>query len=235
MTLDVNGSGSFTSTTAYPGVYGYSTNGGGVSGGSANNIGVFGTSDNSWGVYGLSYSGNSAGVYGLNTQIGGYGVIGQSSYGIGVRGESSFGTAIYANGSAGGTTNWNGASDIRYKTNVRTLYNALDTILALRGVNFDWKRSDFPDKNFPEGRQVGFIAQEIEKFLPEVVSTDGNGYKSVAYASVVPILVEAVKTLKKHNDATKQENARKDARISELEAKLNALAEAVHQLQNDRK
>jgi trimeric autotransporter adhesin len=119
------------------------------------------------------------------------------------------------------------SSDARWKTNITTLQNPLDLVLGLRGVTFDWKR-DTPGMNFMAGKQVGFIAQEVEKVLPELVSTDIKGYKAVAYANVVPVLVEAVKTLKKNNDAVHAENA-------ELKARLTALETAVRELQNQRK
>jgi hypothetical protein len=78
--------------------------------------------------------------------------------------------------------------------------------------------------NFTDGRQIGFIAQEVEKILPELVTTDANGYKSVAYANVVPVLVEAVKSLKTQNDrevhALKTENAELKAALSALAARI---------------
>src|SRR5262249_61483092 len=109
------------------------------------------------------------------------------------------------------------------KTNVVTFADALDAVLKLRGVTFDWDRKQWADRGFAEGKQIGFIAQEVEQVLPELVNTDANGYKSVAYANVVPVLVEAVKTLKQDNDATKKENA-------ELKARLEALEVAVQRL-----
>ena len=52
-------------------------------------------------------------------------------------------------------------------------------------------------------RQVGFLAQEVETVLRELVATNAQGYKSVAYQNVVSVLVEAVKTLKRDNDSKK--------------------------------
>jgi hypothetical protein len=115
-------------------------------------------------------------------------------------------------------------SDARYKTNIATFDNALNTILNLRGVAFDWKRNDFKEMEFTEGRQIGFIAQEVEKVLPELVTTDSNHYKSVAYANVVPVLVEAMKQQHKQFETVKAENAR-------LQEQLAALTEAVQELQ----
>ena len=47
-----------------------------------------------------------------------------------------------------------------------------------------------------EGNDVGVIAQEIEKVLPEVVETRDNGYKAVKYDKIVPLLIESIKDLK---------------------------------------
>jgi hypothetical protein len=71
----------------------------------------------------------------------------------------------------------------------------LQKVLQLRGVNFDWKTTEFPTRSFSENRSLGFIAQEVEKVLPEVVQTEKNteGYKSVQYDKVVALLVEAIK------------------------------------------
>lgn len=85
------------------------------------------------------------------------------------------------------------ASDARYKINVQTFGNALDAILRLRGVTFNWK----PEHRNNQNLQIGFIAQEVEAVLPELVSTDENGYKSVSYSNAVPVLVEAIKEQQK--------------------------------------
>jgi hypothetical protein len=88
-------------------------------------------------------------------------------------------------------------SDARYKQNIATVENALETILNLRGVSFDWNREAWQEKQFPAGRQIGFLAQEVEQILPEIVHTDGKGYKGVNYANLVPVLVEAMKQQQK--------------------------------------
>ena len=89
-------------------------------------------------------------------------------------------------------------SDERLKENVETIDNALDKVSKLRGVYFDMKAR-------PGVRKVGLIAQEVEEVLPEVVSTDSEGdkIKSVAYANVVGLLVEAIKELKDEVDHLK--------------------------------
>ena len=100
-----------------------------------------------------------------------------------------------------------GSSDARFKTNVTPIVNPLQKVLALRGVNFDWKTTEFPARSFSENRSLGFIAQEVEKVLPEVVQTEKNaeGYKSVQYDKIVALLVEAIKDQQKQIDSLKAE------------------------------
>jgi hypothetical protein len=79
-------------------------------------------------------------------------------------------------------------SDERKKTNIEPIPNALEKVLQLRGVTFD--KIDGDDR-----RHAGVIAQEVEKVLPEVVYTDKDGMKSVAYGNVIGLLIEAIKEL----------------------------------------
>ena len=83
------------------------------------------------------------------------------------------------------------SSDERLKENVKPIENALDKVSNIRGVEFDW----IVDKKIHanKGHDVGVIAQEIEKVLPEVVETRDNGYKAVKYEKIVSLLIEAVK------------------------------------------
>jgi hypothetical protein len=83
---------------------------------------------------------------------------------------------------------FNSTSDIKLKTNIKTLTNSLDKVLQMRGVEFD--RIDIEGKH-----QIGFIAQEIEKIVPELVS-ENQGTKSVAYGNITALLIEAIKELK---------------------------------------
>ena len=97
------------------------------------------------------------------------------------------------NGTAGGTSAYTVSSDIRFKKNITPVVNALNTISSLQGVHYEFDQAAFPDKKFESGRQLGFIAQQIEQFVPEVVRTDRLGYKSVQYSQLVPLLAEGIK------------------------------------------
>ena len=84
-------------------------------------------------------------------------------------------------------------SDKRYKTDFQTIANPLEKIQQLNGLYYNWKQSEFPDKQFTDERQLGVIAQEVEVFFPEIVMTDDEGYKSVDYSKLTPVLLEAIK------------------------------------------
>lgn len=91
------------------------------------------------------------------------------------------------------------SSDIRLKENFEPMSNALDLVTQLNGFYYTWKKDAGTDKP----RKLGFIAQEVEKVIPELVKTDSEGMKSVDYVSVVPVLVEAIKHQQKQIDELK--------------------------------
>ena len=85
-------------------------------------------------------------------------------------------------------------SDRRYKRDVVPVSSTLDRVLKLEGVYYQWKRDEFPEMNFPDGQQIGLIAQDVERLFPEVVGTTKDEYKTLEYAQLVPVLIEAIKT-----------------------------------------
>ena len=91
-------------------------------------------------------------------------------------------------------------SDIRYKQNITELNNSLANVLKIKGVNYFWRVDEFPQNKFNKEQQIGFIAQDIEKIYPEIVFTDKDGYKSVDYSRLTPVLVEAIKEQNKQNE-----------------------------------
>ena len=84
-------------------------------------------------------------------------------------------------------------SDVRLKKDIAPLLNALDKVLALRGVRYQWKQEGAQRIANSEASQIGFIGQEMEIVCPELVATDAEGYKSLNYSRMTPILVEAIK------------------------------------------
>ena len=86
-------------------------------------------------------------------------------------------------------------SDKRLKRNIETINNPVDIVNCLRGVNFE-----------KDGRHgTGVIAQEVEEFLPEVVHTDAEGMKSVAYGNITGLLIEAIKEQQKTIDSLQEQ------------------------------
>ena len=95
-------------------------------------------------------------------------------------------------------------SDEKFKTNIEDTKYGLDDVMKLRGVDFNWK------EKFEGKRDVGFIAQEVQEVLPELVKEVDSikedvdeTHLTVDYAKVVPVLVESIKELKKEVDSLK--------------------------------
>lgn len=82
-------------------------------------------------------------------------------------------------------------SDARFKDNVKPINNALQKVSSISGVEFDWIEDI--DHHGNSGHDVGVIAQELERVLPEVVTTRDSGYKAVKYDKIVPLLIQAIK------------------------------------------
>ena len=145
------------------------------------------TEDDSFGVYSSTSGASGVGVYGNATGASGVGVHGYSggASGVGVLGD---GVAydFYADGPG---TNYGAASSIRWKRNIQEIDGALDKVMSLRGVYFDW------DEKHGGKHDMGFIAEEIGKVIPEIVSYEPDGVYAtgVDYGAITPMLVQAIK------------------------------------------
>lgn len=95
-------------------------------------------------------------------------------------------------------------SDIRYKQNVESQMGAIDQLMQLRPVTYEFKQDEFPGKGFPDGVRRGFIAQELEEIMPELVNTNDDGYKSVNYLEMISVLVKAVQEQQAEIDSLKE-------------------------------
>ena len=121
-----------------------------------------------------------------------------------------------------GNTAYVNTSDRRLKQDIQPITGALDKVLELQGVTFNWNKSINPSMNLDDRNHLGFIAQDVELVLPQAVSTanDAMQTKSLAYGDIVPVLAEAIKDLKAENDTLKAQNADILQRLAALEAKL---------------
>ena len=88
------------------------------------------------------------------------------------------------------------SSDEQLKENISTIQNPIDKVNALRGVDFNWKENG--------KKQIGVIAQEVEKILPELVEMRPDGYKGVHYDNIVGLLIEAIKEQQKEINELKE-------------------------------
>ncbi|WP_271767196.1 tail fiber domain-containing protein [Aquimarina algiphila] len=116
--------------------------------------------------------------------------LGSKKVGIGVENPTH---ELEVNGSIAGTQAYKTLSDVAFKENVESIVNPIEAISSLNGVTYDWNEKAKQTKNVEHKKQYGFIAQEVEKIVPELASTDTNGEKSLNYQGILPILVEAIK------------------------------------------
>ena len=112
-------------------------------------------------------------------------------------------------------------SDFRLKKDITTIPDALDKVTRLRGVNYKWKDESFDMNSI----QMGLIAQEVEKVIPEVVHVgdDEMKTKSVEYQYLVALLIEAVKDLKNENDVVKKDSTILKSENEQLRQELLAI------------
>lgn len=117
-------------------------------------------------------------------------------------------------------------SDINMKTDIENIEDALTKIMALQGVSFSWDTINNPNRNLSDGTHLGLIAQAVQPILPEVISTDVNGYLYIDYSSLVPVLIESVKDLKYINDSLNQ-------RLNNLESRLDNIEQLLYEDMGD--
>lgn len=142
----------------------------------------------------------------------------ESAGNVGI-GTTSPSKRLYVNGSAGGTQAWN-ASDARFKMNIETVTGALEGLLKLRGVTYQWKdQSEDESTGFDNKVHYGVVAQEVEKIFPCLVDNPGitDQMKHVEYNGLIGILIEATKDLKAENDRLRSENSQIINRLEKLE------------------
>jgi hypothetical protein len=128
---------------------------------------------------------------------------------------------LHVNGTAGkpGGGSWATASDARLKKNIVDLEGALDSLLALRGVEFEYINPKAI--NEPAGRRIGMIAQEVERVFPDWVSEGTDGYKRLAFSGFEALTVEAFRDLRAEKDA---DIVALRAEIEELKMRVQSLA-----------
>ena len=207
-TLDVRGAGFRTIFARSTNTFGTAVFGEATAGGSSGTIGVDGRSDSTIGT----------GVAGWATANSGV------NYGVLARSDSTSGFDFFALGVG---TDYGSNSSIRWKSNIRNIDQPLEKIARLRGVYYDW------DKDHGGHHDLGMIAEEVGKVLPEIVNYEENGIDAIGmdYSKLTPLLVEAVNALRSEKNAQIAAlRNEKDTEIAELTQHLAELEAAVHTL-----
>jgi hypothetical protein len=117
---------------------------------------------------------------------------------------------------------WSTYSSRRWKTNIQTLPNALAKVEQLRGVSYDLKGSG--------KHEIGVIAEEVGKVVPEVVSfeTNGKDAQGVDYSRLTAVLIEAVKEQQRQIQEQRQQIRVQQRQIARLNGKVGVLETALH-------
>lgn len=206
------------------------------SGGEGTRIGVFGQ------IAGDGGTGQHYGVYGN------VGETNTSNITIGVIGtNSSTGTGTYYAGYFGGdvtvTGTFTNPSDEKLKREIKGLEKATERIMALHPISYQFREREYPQMQLPNGPQLGFIAQEVEAVLPELITDnkhpklakawdeEGNpteyypsvDFKGVNYLGLIPVLTKATQeqqeeilNLRAENEALKDRLARLERIVAQL-------------------
>lgn len=98
-------------------------------------------------------------------------------------------------------------SDERLKENIETIEDPLRTLQAIRGVRYNFKDNTARKDLNSHQRRIGVVAQEVQKVLPEAVTAAPDGFLSVDYNALVPVLLQGMKEQQKQIDALKEEVA----------------------------
>ncbi|PSK88995.1 tail fiber domain-containing protein [Taibaiella chishuiensis] len=116
-------------------------------------------------------------------------------------------------------------SDRNLKANIKPLTNALSIVKQLEGKTYQWNEKAQKEKRADNGTHVGFIAQDLQKIIPEVVIADKDGELGVNYTEIIPLLTEAIKEqqnqIEELKALVKNQSAQSTDNKMEVTSKLN--------------
>ncbi|MCE9538435.1 MAG: tail fiber domain-containing protein [Bacteroidetes bacterium] len=141
---------------------------------------------------------------------------------LGIGASAPVGYMLYVNGDGyfNGNVNMAGTwyySDKRFKKNITSLSSTLEKVLSLKTYSYYFDQQKFPEKNFNDKLQFGVLAQEIKEVFPNLVSEGKDGYYSVNYVEIIPLLITA---MKEQQEMIENQNQK----ISDLENKITSVA-----------
>ena len=108
------------------------------------------------------------------------------------------------------------SSDVRLKKNIVPLADMLAKVSSLTPVHFNWRSDEFPEYAFGDEVQLGLIAQEVERILPELVAEGDDGLRRVRYSDLPLLLLQALKE-------QQAESAELENRVDELLERVSVL------------
>ena len=125
----------------------------------------------------------------------------RDNLGLGTTDNVTFANVNGATGTFTGDVIAYSSSDKRLKDNIEVISNPIEKVQQLKGVTWDWNdNASEIQKSLPN---VGVIAQDVEKVLPQLVKDRDNGYKGVDYDKIVGLLIESIKDQQKQIDELK--------------------------------
>ncbi|MFO0832445.1 MAG: tail fiber domain-containing protein [Phycisphaerales bacterium] len=127
-----------------------------------------------------------------------------------------------------GGGSWSTTSDVRLKHGIRPLSGTLDTLLSLRGYSYEYNEDEVKAGRVLPGRQVGLLAQEVQRVFPDWVTAREDGYLTVTERSTTALMVEALRDLRREKD---EGLARLQEELSALREENRALRDRVEALE----
>jgi trimeric autotransporter adhesin len=179
-----------------------------------------------WGVY----STNSQTTTGSNYGVQGFAQNGATNYGV--YGSATTGTAygVYCSGNGGYTGTWTMISDQKFKQDLQPLQSVLPLINKVKTYSYYTKNKEYPYMNFSSLKQFGFLAQDLEKYFPNLVEDGVHPgankedpeikFKSVNYIGMVPVLTAGMQEQQKEIEALKAKNKQLENDIKLIKEKL---------------
>jgi hypothetical protein len=194
------------------------------------------------GVYGRgnggAYTGGAMGIQGY--------AVGTTGTRYGVYGSASGGTTNYGgyfSGDVNVTGTFSNPSDRKLKQNIESYTDALKVIQQLETKTYDYKKGEFAGMGLPSQPQIGFIAQEVEKVLPNLVTANVHpeevehdeagkriivreaiDYKAINYIGLVPVLTQGIKELSTQNEELITDNVELKSEVADLTQKMDKMA-----------
>ncbi len=126
--------------------------------------------------------------------------------------------------------NWAAPSDKKLKKNIKPLHGALEKIIKLQGVTFEWIHPE--DEGNLMGEQMGFIAQDVEQIFPEWVGTKNTGYKYLSIRGLEGLMIETVKELNQEIEALEKTNQESRKIVEQRQQRINEQQKEIEMLKS---